>query len=876
MPIDLDSRWPGWPEGEPGQAALDVALDTPVDAAFLLLYGGNNEMRRALDEANSNKEFSTTAWLPSAEAVEAAAAEPSPPPLDAGGLAALRPGWLRRASYSGSMMGSKFRNEELHRLQEVAPGASYRVLTTVLTTAMHGEKFRPVVQAALVALPDGRSRYTVRTTILFVTKPNGFIKAMIDKGAREGQRKNFEALRKVLTQHTRVSEAPAELPAAPAAAAAAETAPAAEPAAVAPAAAAGLLETLAGATAFRQLEPWAAWLHARLDAAAPTVAAFVDTQVLLALLCMATLLGALRLVVDMLLFIQHAAAQPRDSIGLLTHHLLRLVDVPESTQEVLVSCLILYTVRLLVNRLAGALPAPPHAAALPSAGLAALPASTADAAATAAAAGAAAGAAAVDEAAVRKARSEEAEGEGIKYEGYAEAIAAAQAQPTSPAVSSAAAPGSPEEAASSASKGGSLMKSLTKSVTSSFTGAFAPASRSRKSSAAGPAAAAAVGAALGAAAGAAAVGSAGAAAAAPAAAGAAGAAASPPRAGPLAEGLPAALPAVLPARSSMASVRSALSEDEGESSRQSVAAGSPLGPAAAGVPRSKSDGEALHRASLAAVSPSAGSEASQQSPDRSLSPAPDRRRTSASGGVPPSSPGGGVPHSKSAGTLAQEQQAGAAEQSGSSVASFFLGSRRPRSVVSPSGQPSSPREVGSDGAPPGSPSPDQMLSPTAAQRDFRPAMPAHLPPGLASKAVIEEVFENQRLQPFRGWGHSWPGHFLPTDKVNHWSRREQEGFPVLAGADFSTIAPPLPEGWQWCEEKWHLDLSPQIIDACDSEGWSYGLDFPYVKHPFHCHGQERQEIREPRFRENRRSRSAQAADRSLCVDDPARLECTAR
>lgn len=234
---------------------------------------------------------------------------------------------------------------------------------------------RPVVQAALVALPDGRSRYTVRTTILFVSKPNGFIKAMIDKGgqaggqgwvgckgmqegregwctqechwvfcaapfanerahrcllvagAREGQRKNFEALRKALAQHTRVSEAPAALPAAPAPAAA-EAAPAVEPQAVAPAAAAGLLETLAGTTAFHQLQPWAAWLHTRLDAAAPAVAVFVDTQVLLALLCMAALLGALRLVVDMLLFIQHAAAQPRDTIGLLTHHLLRVRPGP--------------------------------------------------------------------------------------------------------------------------------------------------------------------------------------------------------------------------------------------------------------------------------------------------------------------------------------------------------------------------------------------------------------------------------------------------------------------------------------------------------------------------------------------------------------------
>lgn len=98
-----------------------------------------------------------------------------------------------------------------------------------------------------------------------------------------------------------------------------------------------------------------------------------------------------------------------------------------------------------------------------------------------------------------------------------------------------------------------------------------------------------------------------------------------------------------------------------------------------------------------------------------------------------------------------------------------------------------------------------------------------------------QVFENQRLQPFRGWGHSWPGHFLPTDKVrarhttpcagnavppcwhgaahspalpcppppaaqvNHWSRREHENFPVIAGSDFAAIAPPLPQGWQWIE-----------------------------------------------------------------------------
>jgi hypothetical protein len=47
----------------------------------------------------------------------------------------------------------QYRNEELHRLQEASPGASYRILTTVLTTAMHGEKFRRVPPSGFRAWP---------------------------------------------------------------------------------------------------------------------------------------------------------------------------------------------------------------------------------------------------------------------------------------------------------------------------------------------------------------------------------------------------------------------------------------------------------------------------------------------------------------------------------------------------------------------------------------------------------------------------------------------------------------------------------------------------------------------------------------------------
>ncbi|KAL4443861.1 hypothetical protein ABPG75_011598 [Micractinium tetrahymenae] len=824
---DLEARWPRWPDGEEGREALHVVLDLPVDQAFLQLYGGLNELRKAFNEAAGDKEYSTTGWAESAEAVQAAAVAPTPPPLAS--VAGLKPGLLRRASYSGTMMGSKYRNEELHRLLEAAPGSAFKVMTTVLTTAMHGEKFRPVVLSTLRALPDGRTEFRIRTTILFITKPNGFIKAMIDKGARDGQRKNFESLRKILAQFTTVSEAAAAGEAAPAAAAtpAAEAAPAAVPTGE-PAAAAGLLESVVGANACRRLDPWAAFLHARLAAAVPTLGELVQPPMLLGLLGAICLLSALRLVVDMLAFVRNASAHPRDTIGLLTHMLFRLVDTPESMQEVLASCLIFYTVRLLVNRLADALPAPPRAlgraapsaaGAAPSSAAAALPAVVGPLAAgvtAVAAAGAAAGAAAARGQSVKPTRSEEQEAEGVKYEGYAEAIAAAQAQPTSPvgaallstadcgpAAVEAAAAAAKQPAASSSSS--FSMKGFNKYISDTFT----PARRSKSSGSALAGAAAASGAASPPLATSPPNGPAGKAEEAAATATAAPAAGSTPGSPPAITGLSGAVAGAAPLAAGAAAAATAAAA----LAAAAGAAGSPPSPTAP-VVRCLSDSDALVAGGAASLSAESWSSALGAG--------------SALGGVAgagpePGSVQAGLHHAKSTGALV--------EPSSSSVSLF---ARKLRDVLSPTAQPSSPRERPSSGDVSAAASPERggAFSPTAAQREFRPAMPAHLAPELAGQAVIEEIFENQRLQPFRGWGHTWPGHFLPTDKVNHWSRREHEGFPVLASADFNAIAPPLPEGWQWCEEKWHIDRSGQIIDACDADGWSYGLDFGYVRHPF--------------------------------------------
>ena len=64
---------------------------------------------------------------------------------------------------------------------------------------------------------------------------------------------------------------------------------------------------------------------------------------------------------------------------------------------------------------------------------------------------------------------------------------------------------------------------------------------------------------------------------------------------------------------------------------------------------------------------------------------------------------------------------------------------------------------------------------------------------LVADPVEEEIFENERYQPFRGWGHQWPGHFLPTDRVGHWSTNASLLNPTLDSASFDAIAPQLRE-----------------------------------------------------------------------------------
>jgi hypothetical protein len=41
----------------------------------------------------------------------------------------------------------------------------------------------------------------------------------------------------------------------------------------------------------------------------------------------------------------------------------------------------------------------------------------------------------------------------------------------------------------------------------------------------------------------------------------------------------------------------------------------------------------------------------------------------------------------------------------------------------------------------------------------------------------------------------------------------------------------LDQGWRWGESKWHVDLSGLASNSVDDEGWTYAVDFPWIKFP---------------------------------------------
>ena len=78
-----------------------------------------------------------------------------------------------------------------------------------------------------------------------------------------------------------------------------------------------------------------------------------------------------------------------------------------------------------------------------------------------------------------------------------------------------------------------------------------------------------------------------------------------------------------------------------------------------------------------------------------------------------------------------------------------------------------------------------------------------------SEHAYDDVFENQRWQPLRGFGASYPGHLLPTD-CGAWSNLD-----CTSGARSLT-------GFLQCD---HCAWKAMVNLHTDADGWVYGTDF---------------------------------------------------
>ncbi|KAK9908805.1 hypothetical protein WJX75_003140 [Coccomyxa subellipsoidea] len=113
-----------------------------------------------------------------------------------------------------------------------------------------------------------------------------------------------------------------------------------------------------------------------------------------------------------------------------------------------------------------------------------------------------------------------------------------------------------------------------------------------------------------------------------------------------------------------------------------------------------------------------------------------------------------------------------------------------------------------------------------------------------SDAKEEEIFENERFLPIKGWGNS-----LPTERKRYSTRDGSQ-----SAAEFPSL--PLPQGWEW-EGPW------------GSEDWAYGADWSTITYPPHPNSLKRGMMDFVRRRRWVRRRRKQAISASSSAADLA-------
>ena len=691
-----EDKYPKWPEGENGTRIFDMVGLTPIDNLFRLIYV-EDKFQARFNDFSDKKNYLSSGWVPSYTDLPAIGTSitATEPPSE---------GFVRRVTYSGQAMGSKFQGEDLQVVLAAEPGQKYLIEVCVGTTAPYGDKFRVIVRHILQSLGENRTSIQIVIAPNFLSKVNGIVKSMIEKGIRDGTTKNFAAVKTVLQDFIDVEEpTPPEPTVTPV-----ETVVEEENA---------VFKVIVGDSVHSHAKTYAILLSEVLKDKVPVVGE-LSTSVYMAVLSAAVFLMLSRLVIDMILFASDGSQYAYGRIASIIRALFAILDHPRSVNQLLTSLAIALFVRGLANRVISWIPTPP-----PSQGDACGSAKT------------------------NQQNAQDADGEGIRYEGYSEAIAVVA-----------------DRFQKGAAGFGSAMR------------AIKPAGRRGRRDAAKTM---------------------------------------------LKESF-IGLKASVCGQST-----SDTSKDVPPSSQSPPLRKRDFKKRAQLHKRSQSREYFLqHQAQAGTLTPDGGSTPKEF--HRVVAPALSE------GATPMSSPPAELAHFSADPTDSKTDEG--SKRLGRMIASKL-------NIVIQEKQDQQSRaycliEVDSDGEFCDSTPSNHTPFVSGAEREMSRVVDlSDLPHRIAAHAVTEEVFENERLQPFRGWGHTWPGHFLPTDKVHRWTQRDdcsQGPTPsvTVTSQHFRKAAPRLPDGWQWVESAWQLDLSGVLIEAIDRDGWSYGLDFSKVVYPF--------------------------------------------
>lgn len=157
-------------------------------------------MQKECEALNKHFNFKFSGWQEKEEDV-AYGEEKEPQLLSS--VAELKENMMAKKCFDAQGgMGKIYKTHEFIKVEHREAGKSIGLLSWVMTKAPYGDRFRVLLRHRITQIDEKSCRLTVTSVIVYVSKINGMIKGMIEKGSREGMTKTQENMLSLLKKKT--------------------------------------------------------------------------------------------------------------------------------------------------------------------------------------------------------------------------------------------------------------------------------------------------------------------------------------------------------------------------------------------------------------------------------------------------------------------------------------------------------------------------------------------------------------------------------------------------------------------------------------------------------------------------------------------------